>query len=37
MRIIRGLVAVALVAASAAACAPGPYYYRYGAYNSGYS
>jgi hypothetical protein len=35
MRIIRGLIAGALVAATAAACA-SPYDYRYRAYNSGY-
>lgn len=36
MRIIKGLVAAGLVAASAAACAPSPYDYRYGAYNNSY-
>jgi hypothetical protein len=33
---IRGLLAAVLVSATAAACAPSPYDYRYGAYNSGY-
>jgi hypothetical protein len=34
MRIVRGSIAVALIAATAAACSP--YDYRYRAYNSGY-